>query len=115
MTLAAFASFALLASLASLASLAGPDAGFYHGVVVGKDRAAARHWFLQAAEQGSVIAARCLGTMLVKGEGGPMDVVDGRGFWERAAAEGCRKARKNMETLDAVLHAALSRSSFEMF
>lgn len=88
---------------------------YFHGTIVTKDLAKARSWFRKAADQGSAVATRCLGTMVVKGEGGAMDVNEGCALWEEAAAFGDEKARQNIDRLDVLLRHALTDASFEMF
>ena len=48
-----------------------------------------------------------LGIMMVKGEGGAMDVTLGRSLWEQAAAKGQEKAQENLDKLDRVVKATV--------
>ncbi len=73
-----------------------------------KDAAAARAWLERAAEapQGNVDATRRLGTMLLKGEGGPASPGEGYALWEDAAELGDEKARENIKEHRRVMNNA---------
>ena len=73
------------------------------GDELGRDIAEARVWFERAAAQGHVASQVRLGSMLVKGQGGPRDFFRGYGLWRDAAATGDESARVNLEKLDAAL------------
>ena len=64
---------------------------YYNGKGVSKDLVEARTWF----HKGSSRAVECkfmLGFMKVRGEGGPMKIIDGMTLVEATAKDGCAKA-----------------------
>jgi TPR repeat protein len=52
----------------------------------------ARHWYLQAANQGDPDAQTNLGVMYMDGEGGPVDLETGIDWIKKAAAKGALRA-----------------------
>jgi len=60
------------------------------------DSAAAAHWFLKAAEQGTALAQTNLGFAHYLGEGVPQDAREAVKWWELAAAQGEANAQHNL-------------------
>jgi TPR repeat protein len=79
---------------------------YYDGRGVTRNVRTARSWYQKSADQANnanALAMRKLGAMMVKGEGGEMDVNGGRALWEAAAAKGDTDSQTNLDRLKAVL------------
>ena len=67
------------------------------------DLKAARGWYEKAAAQGHVCSSSRLGTILVKGLGGPRDHGKGFSMWQAAATAGDEAAENNTAAFLAAL------------
>jgi TPR repeat protein len=79
---------------------------FIVGDGLGTNPEAARPWFEKAAAQNFAPAQCRLGTLLIKGVGGPTDFFAGYDLWQKAAAAGDETAERNLERFEAAVAAA---------
>ena len=61
---------------------------YFAGVGVRRDRAEARRWYEKAAAQNNTNAARRLGEMYARGDGGPKDTKEALKLWQGAEKDG---------------------------
>jgi len=70
---------------------------FYWGARgVPRDHGAARHWFMQAAEQGRVPSLIAVAGMFLKGEGGPADNMTAVRLYQEAQEQGSPAASNGL-------------------
>ena len=64
-----------------------------------EDMATARYWLLKAACSSDARAQTHLGIMLVSGEGGPVELLNGIALLEKAAAQNYAPAQANLDEI----------------
>ena len=68
-----------------------------------KDYKQALYWYTKAAEQGDADAQNMLGLMYANGEGVPKDSVLAYLWWNLAAAQGLKSAKRNLGKIEKIM------------
>jgi localization factor PodJL len=74
---------------------------YLEGRLVGRDHAAAAHWYRRAANGGLAAAQYRIGTLYERGSGVEQDRLEAMGWYSKAAAQGNVKAMHNLAVLAA--------------
>ena len=72
---------------------------YLNGTIVDNDFKQARFWLEQAALKGNARAQNNYAHLLVFGKGGPEDILNGVGWFEKSIAQGYQAAEYNLATL----------------